>query len=270
MRTDDATTFTATVSSCTRIQSPMTPISVRPFTLLRLAGVQSFRIIAHEKMRIVASSQNAKYPPPRRWVQDGTSIRHRAAANRHAGGLRPVAHITAMAWESSSDRPPDRIPSSANCQKPYGKLPNTSKNKIRTATHSDCVMLQVCSAWHLLAMHGFDPCSYHFRWRTVAGMSSEAIIANARLRTLRSLMPMAMDHVTEGRTAGTKEIRRKTVRSRRATARAVSSFGYFSSLPPTHPPCFLTSQNRPPSLFIGRGAVCVLMSFARLQTHTPS
>ena len=206
MRTDDATTFTATVSSCTRIQSPMTPISVRPFTLLRLAGGQSFRIIAHEKMRIVASSQNAKYPPPRRWVQDGTSIRHRAAANRHAGGLRPVAHITTMARESGLDCSPDRPSSSANCQKPYGNLPNTSKNKIRTATHSDCVMLQVCSARHPLAMHGFDPCGCHCRWRTDTGMSCEAIIANARPRTLRSLMPMAMDHVTEDRTAGTKEI----------------------------------------------------------------
>ena len=227
MRTKDATTHMASVCSSTRIQSPMTPISVRPFTLLRLAGGQSFRIIAHEKMRIVASSQNAKYPPPRRWVQDGTSIRHRAAANHHAGGLRPVADITTMARESRLDRPPDRPPSSANCQKPYGKLPNTSKNKICTATHSDCVMLQVCSAWHLLAMHGFDPCGCHFRWRTVAGMSCEAIIANARLRTLRSLMPMAMDHVTEGRTAGTKEIRRETVCCRRAIARAVSSFGSF-------------------------------------------
>ena len=121
MRTDDATTFTATVCSCTRIQSPMTPISVRPFTLLRLAGGQSFRIIAHEKMRIVASSQNAKYPPPLRWVRDGTSIRHRAAANRHAGGLRTVADITTMARESRLDRPPDCPPSSANCPKTLRK-----------------------------------------------------------------------------------------------------------------------------------------------------
>ena len=231
---------------------------------------QDFRIIAHEKMRIVASSQNAKYPPPRRWVQDGTSIRHRAAANRHAGGLRPVAHITAMAWESSSDRPPDRIPSSANCQKPYGKLPNTSKNKIRTATHSDCVMLQVCSAWHLLAMHGFDPCGCHFRWRTGRHV----------LRSNHSQCTASPPAVADADGDGSchrgsngwheGDRRRETVRCRRAIARAVSSFGYFSSLPPTHPPCFLTSQNRPPSLFIGRGAVCVLMSFARLQTHTPS
>ena len=108
------------------------------------------------------------------------------------------------------------------------------------ATHSDCVLLQARLAKQS-PMRGFDPCGCHCRWRTDTGMSCEAIIANARLRTLRSLMPMAMDHVTEGRTAGTKEIRRETVRCRRAIARAVSSFGYFSSLPPTHPPCFLTS-----------------------------
>ena len=52
MRTDDATTFTATVSSCTRIQSPMMPISVRPFKTLPMA---SPRIFASSRTRKCAS-----------------------------------------------------------------------------------------------------------------------------------------------------------------------------------------------------------------------
>ena len=52
MRTDDATTFMATVCSCTRIQSPMMPISVRPFKTLPMA---SPRIFASSRTRKCAS-----------------------------------------------------------------------------------------------------------------------------------------------------------------------------------------------------------------------
>ena len=81
---------------------------------------------------------------------------HATQGNRESSRKRTAhscAHCRPESLEARSDRPS----SSANCQKPYGNLPNTSKNKIRTATHSDCVMLQVCSARHSWPMRGFAP-----------------------------------------------------------------------------------------------------------------
>ena len=169
----------------------------RPSTVLRLAEVLEFRIIAHERMQIVASSQDAKHAPTLRWVPHGTSTHRKATANRHANGLRTLAHIADQI-----------IGSKLRSSTIVGSLSKPLRG-----------MTQDCTSRILQ-----DRAS---QLRTAADVSCEAIIANARLRTLRPLMPMAMGHVTEGRTAGTKEIGRTTVRSRRATARAVSSFVSF-------------------------------------------